>query len=117
MTYRRVAPGAPSGYSVAVRRALVKAAEKQRYVIAGHFVDNDPHRPFCGLMALVVEARKAAKAGKPVEVVLVPSRTHLGVTARVQTVVAQRLEREAKVRVVLLDSLNSLDSTQARSGP
>jgi hypothetical protein len=81
------------------REALAAFALREGFALAEVFVERDVDRPCSALSALISAARRAQ-----VEAVAVPTAADLGKLPRVRWLMRYRLEREAGVRVLVVQS-------------
>jgi hypothetical protein len=80
------------------RRALADYAAREGFSLGDVLVERDVNRPCSALVALIDLVR-----GSDVGVVAVPTPLDLGRLPRVQRLTRERLEREAGVRVVVVE--------------
>jgi hypothetical protein len=84
------------------RRALADYAAKEGFSLADILIERDASRPRSALVALIDLVRRSDVAA-----VAVPTSLDLGRLPRVQRLTQERFEREAGVRVIIVDSGSS----------
>jgi hypothetical protein len=96
--YLNLRVDAPRGAVARGQRALARYAAKEGFALGTVFVEQDLNRPLAALAALIEVAQR-----DDVHVVAVPTSKDLGSLPRVQQLTRQMLEREAGVRVLIVD--------------
>jgi hypothetical protein len=96
--YQRVRASGSAEEVAKGRDALVAFAIREGFALAEVFVEQDLDRPCSALTAMIESARRS-----DVSVVAVPTAADLGRLPRVQWLMRHRLEREAGVRVLVVE--------------
>jgi hypothetical protein len=97
--YLTVRVGAPRGAIANGERSLARYAQREGFTLGTIFVERDVNRPMSALASLIEAAKR-----EDVQAVAVPSPVDLGLLPRVQQLTRQLLEREAGVRVLVVEA-------------
>jgi|tagenome__1003787_1003787.scaffolds.fasta_scaffold20899755_3 hypothetical protein len=97
--YQTVRVSTPAGAVFRGREALADFAHREGFALGEVFVERDVDRPCSALTALICAARRSN-----VMAVAVPTTADLGKLPRVRWLMQHRLEREAGVRVLVVQS-------------
>lgn len=97
--YQTVRVSTPADEVARGREALAAFALREGFALAEVFVERDVDRPCSALTALISAARRSN-----VKAVAVPTSADLGTLPRVRWLMRYRLEREAGVRVLVVQS-------------
>jgi hypothetical protein len=89
---------APSGAAVRGESVLARYAEREGFALGTVFVEHDVNRPLSALASLIETAKR-----EDIRVVAVPMLTDLGLLPRVQLLTRQMLQREAGIRVLVVE--------------
>ena len=96
--YMCVRLDAPSGAAKWGQTLLARYAEREGFALGTVFVERDVNRPLSALAALIETAKR-----EDIRVVAVPRPTDLGLLPRVQWLTRQMLQREAEIRVLVVE--------------
>jgi hypothetical protein len=96
--YQNVLATATPEDAEAGRRALTAFAIREGFALAQIFVESNHLEPGSALEALIDAVRR-----DQVEAVAVPRLTDLGRVKRIQRLVRERLQREAHVRILVIE--------------
>jgi hypothetical protein len=97
--YQTVRLNTPAEEVAKGREALAAFALREGFALGEVFVERDADRPCSALAALICAARRSGVAA-----VAVPTTDDLGRLPRVRWLMRYRLEREAGVRVLVVQS-------------
>jgi hypothetical protein len=96
--YMCVRLDAPSNAAARGQTVLARYAEREGFALGTVFVERDVNRPLSALAALIETAKR-----EDITVVAVPTPTDLGLLPRVQWLTCRMLQREAGIRVLVVD--------------
>jgi hypothetical protein len=102
--YQCVRLGTPPDQVVRGRRLLAEYAAREGFALAEVYVDDDVNRPDSALVALIAAATRGGVAA-----VAVPTLEDLGRLPRVRRLWRERLQREAGVRVLVVEPVTTAD--------